>query len=420
VFDIITIGSATVDVFAYTDSSEIIKIKSSTSEQDFIAYNSGEKIIITDLDFEIGGGGTNTAVSFSRLGLKTAYLGKIGSDENASKVLELLKKENISFIGARGEKTGYSIVLNSFEHDRTILTYKGANNDLVDSDIVLSNLQTKWFYASSMIGNSFDTLKSIISVIKKTGAKVAFNPSSYQAKRGLSELAIVLKQLDVLVLNKEEAQLLLNEKTNITNDLVKKLALLGPKYVVITDGAKGVTCYYDQTIYYLPASKDVKVVETTGAGDAFASAFVAGLAYLFSVEDSLKLGLIQAESVISAVGAKNNLLFRDDALNQLKVFNRPIQISKTIDEEYIKNTFVAPKGKEFVLQNNQKISDLNELGNSLRTMQDDVFKYHTQSKNHFSLWIKDVFNLTTLSEKLNLIKSKLEMSDVILEYIKQN
>ena len=94
-FDVITIGSATVDVFAYTESSEVIKFVESKTEHDFIAYPGGEKIVIDKLDFKIGGGGTNTAVSFSRLGLNTAYLGKLGNDENGKKVLDLLNDENI-------------------------------------------------------------------------------------------------------------------------------------------------------------------------------------------------------------------------------------------------------------------------------------------------------------------------------------
>jgi ribokinase len=418
VFDIITIGSATVDVFAYTDSSETIKIKNINSEHDYIAYPYGDKIIINDLDFEIGGGGTNTAVSFSRLGLKTAYLGKLGNDANAEKILELLKKENINFIGARGEKTGYSVVLNSIEHERTILTYKGANNELLDSDVVLSNLQTKWLYSSSMIGQSFETLKSIFFVVKKTGAKTAFNPSNYQAKLGIMQLKDVLKNLDVLVLNKEEAQLLLNEQNQNIGELVQKLSSYGPEYVVITDGKNGATSYYKNKIYQIGTSKDLKIVETTGAGDAFASAFVSGLFYGLTIEDCLKLGIIQSEACISGMGAKTNLMFKHDAFEKLKTINLEIK-SYVVDkiQQKVQRSFVSPNGKEFTLQNGIQINDLNQLAIILKDMSDDVFNYHTQNGNHFASWIRDVFSMADLASKITSSKSKYEMSDAIKHYL---
>jgi ribokinase len=73
-YDVITVGSATVDVFVKTEA-ELIEITKKGSEEELIAYPTGSKILIQQLDFKIGGGGTNTAVAFARLGLKTAYLG---------------------------------------------------------------------------------------------------------------------------------------------------------------------------------------------------------------------------------------------------------------------------------------------------------------------------------------------------------
>src|SRR3990170_4582134 len=111
-YDVITIGSATVDVFANTDS-ELIDIKTKDSEMKFLCYHTGSKILIKQLNFTTGGGGTNTAVSCSRLGLKTAYLGNVGNDENGKKIIDELKREKIDFIGTSDKvhKTNYSIVL---------------------------------------------------------------------------------------------------------------------------------------------------------------------------------------------------------------------------------------------------------------------------------------------------------------------
>ena len=98
-YDIITVGSNKVDVFAKTDS-ELIEIKTRTHTEELLAYPVGTKILIEELEFMIGGGGTNTAVAFSRLGFKTGYLGKIGKDENGLKVFKLLKKEKVEKVMA--------------------------------------------------------------------------------------------------------------------------------------------------------------------------------------------------------------------------------------------------------------------------------------------------------------------------------
>src|SRR3989338_8215460 len=97
-YDIITVGSATVDVFAHTDFSEVIKIKEPKGEIDLIAYPLGSKLLIKELRFTTGGGGTNTAVAFARLGLKTAWIGKLGDDGNADVIVKELEKDNVEVL----------------------------------------------------------------------------------------------------------------------------------------------------------------------------------------------------------------------------------------------------------------------------------------------------------------------------------
>src|SRR3989344_1059516 len=119
-YDVITVGSATLDVFAKTKFSELIKIMDSKGETDLLAYPTGSKILIEELEFTTGGGGTNAAVALSRLGHKTAWLGKLGKDENSDYILKKLKEEKVDSLAVRGKAYGgYSIILDSIEHDRT-------------------------------------------------------------------------------------------------------------------------------------------------------------------------------------------------------------------------------------------------------------------------------------------------------------
>lgn len=297
-FDVVSFGSAVVDVFIKTDISE---------KKGFMNYPIGEKILIEDLKFDVGGAGTNTAVAFSRLGLKTGCICEFGDDENGRRIKELLKKEKVEFLGktVKGELSGYSVVLDSKGGDRTILTYKGANDEVASSDI--PRFKTRWLYFSSLLGKSFDTQKKLaIKMKKKYKTKIAYNPSSYQIKN--MKILSLLKIIDILILNKQEAEMLLKKYNSKEKDLLLGLHKLTKGIVVITDKNKLITCYDGNKKYFLTPHKNIKVVERTGAGDAFASGFVAGQIVGKSIEECLNLGLKESEAVIQHFGAKNNLI----------------------------------------------------------------------------------------------------------------
>lgn len=290
-FEVVCFGSAMVDAFVQTDTTE---------ERGHLIIPYGCKQLMKSLFFEIGGGGTNTSVAFSRLGLKTGYIGKVGSDQNGNSVLGMLKKEKVSFLGRKtlGETSGFSVVLVSRDKHRSILAYKGINDMISKRDV--KSFETKWLYLSSMMGESFHTQLELAKEQKREGARIAFNPSEYLIKA--KNLREFLKLTDVLILNKEEAGLLVKGE-----DKLKGLYNLGPRIVVITDGERKVYCYDGKKVYTI-SPKKMKKVDKTGAGDAFSSGFVAGLIRNKPIEFCLKLGVREAESVIKHVGAKNNLL----------------------------------------------------------------------------------------------------------------
>ena len=335
-YDVINIGSATVDALVKTEFCEMLHGK---NKKDCIAYPVGSKILIKELILTIGGGGTNTAVALSRLGHKTAFLGKIGTRENSRRIINKLKEEKVNtslIIRSKTGRTGYSIVLDSKEHDRTILSFRGSNSDLKFSEINLKKLEAKWFYFSSLMGTSFKTLEKMANYAKKNNIKIAFNISSYLAKKGKKYLKNILKKTNILVLNKEEASILVGKsnarksKISGTNfvgikNLLKKLNKLGPDIIAITNGKHGVYVYDNELIYF-GKSHNMKIVETTGAGDAFASSFLCGIMRKNDVEFALKLGMTNAESVIQHHGAKEKLLKYNEALKIMK--KRSIKVVK--------------------------------------------------------------------------------------------
>lgn len=319
-YDVITVGSGTIDVFIWTESADMFRRK----KQKEICFPIGSKILIKKLNVDTGGGGTNTAVALARLGLKTAWLGKLGNDKNGKRVLERVRSEGVDFIGTYdGEMTGQSIIIDSrLEKDRTILAYKGVNDKLRFEKIGLGKLRAKWFYLCAMEGESLKTLFKLADFAKRNKIRVIFNPSSYLAKQGMAFLKRIVDKCDILVLNKEEAQYLVG--SGDINALLKKLQR-HVKLAVITDGPNGAFAYNGIYKYSIRPRK-VRVVETTGAGDAFASSFLAGIILKRDVEYALQLGQANAESKIQHVGAKNGLLKAHEANEILRM--HPVKVRK--------------------------------------------------------------------------------------------
>ncbi|MFH1248673.1 MAG: carbohydrate kinase family protein [archaeon] len=323
-FDIVSVGSAAQDIFVDTELKEIIKKK-----KHFIGYLAGSKILVKDINFFTGGGGTNTAVSFSRLGLKTGYIGNLTDDLSSWHILEELKREGVTFLGniEKGMKGSISVVLDSHEHNRTILVYKGVNDELDPSEVKF-NFNTKWIYLSSMLRKSFQTQKKLAKKAYSKGIKIAYNPSEYQVTNGIGSIRDLIKITEILVLNKEEAKLLLGLKRDCNiavKDLTLSISKFGPRIVCITDEDKGAYCLntHERKFCYLN-THDIKVIERTGAGDSFASAFVGAIIRGEDTETSLQIAGANAESVITYLGAKNILLTWNQAIQSIK--KRPFKI----------------------------------------------------------------------------------------------
>jgi ribokinase len=287
-FDIVTVGSAVMDAFVETDLRE---------KNGNIQVPTGCKVLVEKLWYASGGGGTNCAAAFSKLGLKTGFLGTLGDDENGEAILKELKKNKIKFLGKRSsEPTGYSVVLNSREKNRTILVYKGANVDLE-----FKKVKAKWIYFASMIDKSLRTQVKLAKWASRNRIKAAYNPSSYVIENSKKSVKAICKNCEILVLNEKEAKDLVGSVD------FKKLLALGPRVVCVTLGKKG-NRVSDGKNEWFSKPNSIKVFERTGAGDAFASGFVAGYIRFDDVVSAMKLGSANAESVIQKAGAKNGLL----------------------------------------------------------------------------------------------------------------
>lgn len=309
-YDVVTFGSATVDVFVETEKASAITKREDGKDVPYVTYRSGEKILVTHLQFEVGGGGTNTAACFSRLGLRTGYVGAIGNDANGRQVQEALVTFDVEFLGAiLDEQTNYSVVLDStLIKDRTILVYKGASEHLHPESVPA--FRTRWLYTSSLSGNSFAASMRAINSAREGGTRVAANPSGYQIEHDRTGVELLLRQAHVVVLNRDEASALVGDGRD--QDILARVRALGPTIVVITLGARGAIAMDEHRTYEAEPAPDVRVRETTGAGDCFAASFVAALAHGRDVETALRWAFVNVENHIGYIGAKAGLLTLDE------------------------------------------------------------------------------------------------------------
>jgi ribokinase len=325
-FDIITVGGATRDIFIESDKAQILSLKGVEEKTELYCLNYGEKIEVDECSFEIGGGGVNMAVAYANLGLHTATLIKIGDGFNSDAVLQRLKDNNIDntlVIRTAEFRTGFSVILTSFEGDRTVLAHRGANARIHENEINYEFLKnTKWIHCAPLSGESNKILDNIVDFAKTNNIKIAYNPGGADIKRGFASIEKMLESVNVLVLNASEASKLTEivEKPETKHDfgnqkpiniyikeMLIKLKEKVSEVVVITDGKNGVSAFDGHSFYYIPPFP-AKILSTLGAGDAFSSTFVGCLIKCeCNLDKAIALASINAASVVEVYCAQLGL-----------------------------------------------------------------------------------------------------------------
>lgn len=363
---VLTIGGATQDIFIHYNGTDIMSITKKNFHSSYMLFGSGEKIEVEKLIYETGGGATNSAISFKRLGLTTSCFCNIGQDTAGQAIIDKLTTENIDtnlILQSKKLRTGTSFIVNSIEKDYTIFAYRGANSFLELDKLPFNAIrECDQLYITSLSNDSAQILPSIVSFAKKHNVPVAINPGSSQLEKGTQKLKESLQFIDILILNKHEAQIFMfalmqNDKyykeifecaipdqicrSSQTQDdqayllntpiiyentyfslrnFFKATLDMGPKIVVVTNGANGVYAANKDLILFHPSMK-VNVSNTVGAGDAFGSCFVASLMHKNNIQTALKHGIVNGASVLEHIGAKTGLLTYDQLIKKTDAVN---------------------------------------------------------------------------------------------------
>ena len=319
-YNLITIGDAVVDNHIILDEAEVeCSVDKKTCR---LCLDYAAKVPVSESFQNIGGNAVNAAIGASKLGLSTAILTDLGKDANGKTVISELKKYGVetkwSKLNPKNE-TRFAIVLN-YKGERTILSshkkkiYSWPENFPA----------TDWIYYTSL-SDGFETLqKKLFNYLQKhPTVRLIYNPGSFQLKTSLNSVLETIKKSDILIINLQEAEIILNttlQKEKSISTIIHKLLALGTKEVVITDAEKGAYSGNAEGVWYMPAFP-VKVIAKTGAGDAFSAGYISARQYDHDIADALTWGIANSCSVISSFGSHTKLLEKDNIKNYIKKYS---------------------------------------------------------------------------------------------------
>jgi sugar/nucleoside kinase (ribokinase family) len=240
-----------------------------------------------------GGSACNFAVGCSRLGLKSGFLGFTGKDSFGGIVKDALKREGVqSFVKVVDAHTGFVVVFTK-KRFKKFLKYEGAN-------VFLNDLKLEPYFSKAKHLHLATPTLSLLRQLRKGSFSV--DPGSRLSQYSFEELELYLKKVNLFFPNEEEARLI----TGLPfKRAARRFLNTGIDVVIIKLGRRG--CYvasHDEA--FKAKSLNFPVTDTTGAGDAFASAFTTAWLKGKSLREATEWALISSNICISKLGAQNS------------------------------------------------------------------------------------------------------------------
>lgn len=301
-FDIITIGSATLDVIVKSAQFSLEPREQGVA----LCEVYGGKMDAEEFTMVSGGGATNVAVGCARLGLRTAAVCEVGKDFPAQVIWNDLQQDDVEtrfLVAERLEETAVSVILVAGEGGRTAITHRGAAYQLESRDIPWDDLEeTRWIHLGSLGGNK-QLIFDLMDFSQRHEIGLSWTPSLSDLKLFLEKkLGIEYFQSDILLLNTQEWDAVHNFHSQILDQVAM---------IVVTEGTEGgqVITSDKQGLKY--QAIQVQTVEETGAGDSFAAAFLSAMLLGNPVPTCVEWGKRNAASVVQYLGAKKGLLKKE-------------------------------------------------------------------------------------------------------------
>lgn len=316
-FDLLAIGDTKLDIFLdLGNKARATCTKHKTSCEMRIKY--GEKTPVDSARLLPAGSAPNVAIGVRRLGKKTSLETMMGDDITHTLTQDLLKQERVDtkhVHATKGARSSVSAILN-FEGESTILAVHEPHTYHLHQ-----NLKTDWVFVGE-IGTGYKKLYANLKTkAKKSGLNIALNPGSIQLEDLDTHLYKLIAVTALLVVNKQEAQVLTQSGSHAPATLLRKLEQLGATTTIMTDGRKGAYAMHGETLWHAPMFKGGRI-EATGAGDAFISGVLGAILHKKDIPTALAWGSVNAASAVQYVGAHEGLLKKPELEKRLRAAKR--------------------------------------------------------------------------------------------------
>jgi len=296
-FDVVGFGALNVDM--------LFKVNSLARAE--------EESFIEDYTEACGGSAANTVIGLARLGCKVGFIGKVANDREGKLQIDCFSNEDVDTSGIIEAKQGKSGSVLGFvdkKGARALYINSGVNDSIEPRELKWNYVsQTKFLHLSSFVGEkSFRTQKKLLGSLP-SDIKISFDPGSVYARKGFVAIEPIIRSSYVLMPNTVELELLTGEADYCKG--ADFMIEIGVKIVAVKLGSKG--CYVTDGQERLRIEPfKVKVVDTTGAGDAFCAGFLYGLIKNKSLSECGRLANFVASRCVMQMGARAGLPYAKD------------------------------------------------------------------------------------------------------------
>ncbi|MGE0793617.1 MAG: adenosine kinase [Candidatus Woesearchaeota archaeon] len=305
-YDIVGIGNPLLDVTVEINEEILTKNNLTKGHMHLIDKQTYENILNsidkTKMHEGLGGSVANTLASANSIGVKTLYLGSIGDDEYGQQYEQMTKESGVDCKFVR-QKTpqGMCLVLITPDGERTFATYLGASIEFKKENIdeeVIKNTKILHIEAYQLDSpNQTEAIIHAMNIALENNILISMDladPSLIQRHKKILE-ELLEKYIDIIFVNEHEAK----EFTNLFEEEAVKYLSKFCKYAIVKLGEKGSLIMFENKLTKIPIHK-VEVINTNGAGDTYAGAFLACLIKNLPIEQCGKIASYLSSQVVAS------------------------------------------------------------------------------------------------------------------------
>ena len=300
-FDLITIGNIAADL--YFDAEPL------THDKNRYNLAIGGKYFVDFFYSSVGGGASNVAIGAKKLGLRTTACAFVGNNVFRSMILQRFRKLKISTKLLLFSQTysNISIILRRKDGERTIINYETPHEHLAEEAYVYRKLKkTRSVYFGNLPDVSLAERRKIIAMLKRNNVFIFSNIGTKDCCRPKKYISELLDGVDILIVNTYEFSELVKidrRRIDFRKNILNLLPVLKDKILIVTDAGGGSYGYNKDAVYYQKAISPRKIVDTTGAGDAYTAGFISRFLKTEDVKSAMKSGSQYAAKIIRKLGA---------------------------------------------------------------------------------------------------------------------